>query len=99
MFIGLQKLVALRRGEPLFDADAAVHTADCGNPHGLVLVREKEGRCLLAAFNFSESWQELTTPLVGGHWKDLVSGDVMEGSIGWMQPCQMRWLVPQEDVR
>ena len=99
MFTGLQKLISLRRGEPLFDADAAVHTADCGNPHALVLVREKDGRCLMAVFNFSESWQELTTPLVGGRWVDLVSGDVMEGSIGWMQPCQMRWLVPQEETK
>ena len=99
MFTGLQKLISLRRGEPLFDADAAVHTADCGNPHVLVLVREKDGRCLMAVFNFSESWQELTTPLVGGRWVDLISGDVMEGSIGWMQPCQMRWLVPQEETK
>ena len=99
MFTGLQKLISLRRGEPLFDADAAVHTADCGNPHALVLVREKDGRCLMAVFNFSESWQELTTPLVGGRWVDLVSGDVMEGSIGWIQPCQMRWLVPQEETK
>lgn len=96
MFGGLKKLIDLREKDPVFDADADVYTWDSGNPHTLVFSRVKDGRTLIAAYNFSPDHEEVHAPL-DGVWTDLVSGDVMQGSIGWMKPYQMRWLVKEEE--
>ena len=96
MFGGLKKLIDLREKDPVFDADADVYTWDSGNPHTLVFSRVKDGRTLIAACNFSPDHEEVHAPL-DGVWTDLVSGDVMQGSIGWMKPYQMRWLVKEEE--
>lgn len=96
MFGGLKKLIDLREKDPVFDADADVYTWDSGNPHTLVFSRVKDGRTLIAAYNFSPDHEEVHAPL-DGVWTDLVSGDVMQDSIGWMKPYQMRWLVKEEE--
>ncbi|MDO5409361.1 MAG: alpha-amylase family glycosyl hydrolase [Lachnospiraceae bacterium] len=53
-FSELKQLLEIRASESVFAADADLRTIDTGNDSVLGLLREKDGRKLIAVFNFSE---------------------------------------------
>lgn len=77
IFQGLNRLERVRKEHAVFDADARVSTMETGQPHVMCIVREKDGKWMLGAFNFSLD-DAVISPFPGGKAVDMISGKKLE---------------------
>ncbi len=77
IFQGLNRLERVRKEHVVFDADARVSTMETGQPHVMCIVREKDGKWMLGAFNFSLD-DAVISPFPGGKAVDMISGKKLE---------------------
>ena len=77
IFQGLNRLERVRKEHAVFDADARVSTMETGQPHVMCIVREKDGKRMLGAFNFSLD-DAVISPFPGGKAVDMISGKKLE---------------------
>ncbi len=77
IFDTLRALEDIRRGEPVFSADADVHTKDYDDTSILWIVRSRGGKTLHAVFNFSDDAKTIWMPETA-EYTDLVSGETAE---------------------
>ena len=73
IFNGLERLEKIRRSEPVFNADAPVHTKDYSDQSILWVVRVTEDEELHAVFNFSDNVKTVWMP-EAAEYTDLLSG-------------------------
>ena len=92
LFAGIGRLQELRKKKPVFSGGASVRTAETWDPSILCLVREYDGKKLVALFNFSgkpgTAW--IDEP---GTYEDLLSGERVEGKNVAMPPYGARWML------
>lgn len=95
IFDGIQKLLEIRKGHPVFLNAALVSTRETYDPGVLCMVREYGKETLIALFNFSH---EGRTAWINedGLYKDLLSGETLEAKGVLMPACGMRWLLKIE---
>jgi len=92
-FMLLRHLEMLRINEPCFDAKADVWTFDTGSNHVLGVGRWKDGRKLIALFNFSPEFVRVSAP-DDGEFSDIVYGVMYEDlSCVELYPYGFSWLL------
>ena len=96
LFAALRRLEKLRAGETLFDTDARVSGFDTGSDAVLGVRREKDGRTLLALFNFSDKRQRVTTSDAPTRTKNLLTGRTRDLNKLLLSPYGFLWLAAAE---
>ena len=93
LFLGIRKLVELRRANPIFDADAQVWSFDAGDDALLGVKRFRDGRTLTMVYNFSEYWKHAQLYAYGRH-TELLRGDELDLNGHWdLPPYGYIWLL------
>ena len=90
LFGALSHLEAIRREEPVFDADSEVEVVDYSDPSILWIRRRMDGRVLDAVFNFCDERRTLWMP-EEGEYLDLVSGKADEFQTFELESWDFRW--------
>ncbi len=95
LFHGIRRMEELRREYSVFSNQAAVWTADTYDSSVLCLIRAFEKQKLIALFNFSG---EAKTAWIceEGSYRDLLSGETLEGKNVPMEGFGIRWLLREE---
>ena len=93
LFLGIRKLVELRRANAIFDADAQVWSFDAGDDALLGVKRFRDGRTLTMVYNFSEYWKHAQLYAYGRH-TELLRGDELDLNGHWdLPPYGYIWLL------
>ena len=93
LFLGIRKLVELRRANAIFDADAQVWSFDAGDDALLGVKRFRDGRTLTMVYNFSEYWKHAQLYAYGRH-TELLRGDELDLNGNWdLPPYGYIWLL------
>lgn len=93
LFSGMQKLICLRKANPVFHGRAQVEVVHLQNNAILQIVRSYKGQRLTALFNFSERNQTLDNPIFGG--VDVYTGMKMN-QIDRMKGYEFLWILQEE---
>lgn len=92
IFERLNELEQIRFNNSVFDQRALCRTIDCYNDHILVIERKNREQKLLALFNFSDGG-EVAWIKEEGVYRDLLSGEILEGRNVAMKAQSFRWLL------
>lgn len=92
IFDALQQLERIRRTEPVFSAEAEVHTKDYSDTSILWIVRRAGDATLHAVFNFSDEAKTIWMP-EAGTYTDLMSGEAAEVATVDMPAWGFIWML------
>ncbi len=92
IYRGIMKLVKLHRQYDVFDSDADVWIVETGNDHVLGIGRYKNGRKLIACYNFDFQTQEIYTS-EHEEFKDLLTGKISGVGYASLPPGGFLWLL------
>ncbi len=95
LFHGIRRMEELRREYSVFYNQAAVWTADTYDSSVLCLIRAFENQKLIALFNFSGG-AKTAWICEEGSYRDLLSGETLEGKNVPMEGFGIRWLLREE---
>ena len=80
IFSGLKQMEDLRRGEPLFGADARFSVRETWDDSVLCLVREQEQGKLVGIFNFHDYERIAWIDETDGMYQDMMTGEMLRAS-------------------
>lgn len=92
IFDALQQLERIRRTEPVFSAEAEMHTKDYSDTSILWIVRSTGDATLHAVFNFSDEAKTVWMP-EAGTYTDLMSGKTAEVATVDMTAWSFIWML------
>ena len=92
IFSGLKQMEELRRGEPLFGADARFSVRETWDDSVLCLVREQEQGKLVGIFNFHDYERIAWIDETDGMYQDMMTGEMLRASAVRVDGHGFRWL-------